>query len=61
MLNTPGERENERVLREINELTPMGRAGTLAEFCGPVLFLSSDASSYVTGHILVADGGFTIH
>jgi NAD(P)-dependent dehydrogenase (short-subunit alcohol dehydrogenase family) len=61
MLNTPGERENARVMREINELTPLGRPGTLAEFCGPVLFLSSDASSYVTGHVLVADGGFTIH
>lgn len=39
--------------------TCMGRNGTLEDIDGPVLFLCSDASSYVTGQILMVDGGFT--
>jgi NAD(P)-dependent dehydrogenase (short-subunit alcohol dehydrogenase family) len=43
----------------IRRHTPMGRAGELTELVGPVLFLASDASSYVTGQILPVDGGWT--
>lgn len=39
--------------------TCIGRNGTLADIDGPVLFLCSDASSYVTGQVLMVDGGFT--
>jgi NAD(P)-dependent dehydrogenase (short-subunit alcohol dehydrogenase family) len=38
---------------------PMGRFGEPAEIVGPALFLASDASSMVTGHILTVDGGYT--
>ena len=39
--------------------TCMGRNGELADLDGPLLFFCSEACSYVTGQILMVDGGFT--
>ena len=38
---------------------PKGRLGEPEDLAGPLLFLSSKASDFYTGHILYADGGYT--
>ncbi len=42
------------------KMTPLKRVGEADELVGPVVFLTSDASSFVTGHSIPVDGGFSI-
>jgi NAD(P)-dependent dehydrogenase (short-subunit alcohol dehydrogenase family) len=44
--------------REFLLRTPMKRYGKVEELGGAAVFLASDAASFVTGHLLVVDGGF---
>lgn len=43
-----------------NELTPMGRPGEVEEIASIALFLASPAASYMTGSVVVADGGYML-
>jgi NAD(P)-dependent dehydrogenase (short-subunit alcohol dehydrogenase family) len=51
------EREPERFAAFVAR-HPLGRGGQPDEIVGPALFLASDASSDVTGHVLAVDGGY---
>lgn len=53
--------QNEEFVRRYNNLTPLKRMAKKEEIAGPVLFLASDAASYITGHNLVVDGGWSAH
>lgn len=52
-------REHPDVAHQIIRRHPIGRLGTASEVARIVVWLSSDASSFVTGHALIADGGYT--
>ena len=51
---------NPDILKHAMALTPMGRVGEPEEMVGAILFLASEASSYVTGQVIAVDGGKTI-
>jgi len=56
---TAGVLEHEHISRRFLERTPLGRFGTVDEVAGAAVFLASPAGSYVTGHSLMVDGGWT--
>jgi NAD(P)-dependent dehydrogenase (short-subunit alcohol dehydrogenase family) len=49
----------EEFLNRYNKKVPLGRMGEANEIAGPVVFLLSDSASYITGHNLIVDGGWT--
>jgi NAD(P)-dependent dehydrogenase (short-subunit alcohol dehydrogenase family) len=51
--------QDEEFKRRYTERVPLGRMANAADLAGPLLFLASRASSYVTGTELLVDGGFT--
>ena len=56
--NTAALQSDENRNRQILGRIPAGRWGEPRDLCGAAVFLSSDASNYVHGHILAADGGW---
>lgn len=56
---TSGLRQHPVLAERLTGRTPMGRFAAPDEICGAVLFLASDASSYVTGQSIGVDGGWT--
>lgn len=54
-INFMGGRQSQE--EAVRQAVPMGRQGTPEEIASSVLYLISDASSYMTGQILLVDGG----
>ena len=52
--------QNKKFLNKLKKVIPMGRLAKKNEYNNLILFMCSDASSYMTGSIVVADGGRTI-
>jgi NAD(P)-dependent dehydrogenase (short-subunit alcohol dehydrogenase family) len=51
--------ENKEWLKYITDRIPLNRPGEPNDLDGTVIFLASDASEYITGQIILVDGGFT--
>ena len=49
---------NPEAVKMFIDHTPLGRAGSPEDIVGPAIFLASDLSAYVTGSIVMADGGY---
>lgn len=52
--------KSEKFLATYNALAPAGRPAHKGELNGTILYLSSDASSYVQGQLILVDGGVTL-
>jgi NAD(P)-dependent dehydrogenase (short-subunit alcohol dehydrogenase family) len=57
-LNEKTRAGNPELVKTFIDHTPLGRAGKAEDIVGPAIFLASDLSAYVTGSILMADGGY---
>ena len=58
MFKDPAKKEQ---LKLWMEYTPLGRPGNPPELGGAAVYLASDASSFMTGHVMVVDGGYTVY
>lgn len=58
---TTGTKETEERFKPVVDIAPMKRMGKPEEVANAVLFLSSSDASFVQGHALVVDGGYTIN
>lgn len=52
--------KNENFMKAYNMSNPAGRPGQMEELVGTIMYLSSDASNYVTGQLILVDGGITL-
>jgi 3-oxoacyl-[acyl-carrier protein] reductase len=59
-LNEKVRATNPDLVRIFLEHTPLGRAGKPEDIAGPAIFLASDLSGFVTGSIVMADGGYRV-
>jgi 3-oxoacyl-[acyl-carrier protein] reductase len=57
-LNAGTRASNPDAVKMFIDHTPLGRAGKPEDIVGPAIFLASDLSAYVTGSIVMADGGY---
>jgi len=57
-LNAAVRANNPELIKIFMDHTPLGRAGKPEDIVGPAIFLASDMASYVTGTIVMADGGY---
>ena len=60
-IETPGANNpDENIKKQTISMIPLARMGQAEDIAGAVVFLASDLSSYITGQVIVVDGGWTL-
>ncbi|MCX6763937.1 MAG: SDR family NAD(P)-dependent oxidoreductase [Candidatus Moranbacteria bacterium] len=59
-IDTPGAKSTEEAQKQTISLIPLARMGQPADIANTVVFLASEKSDYITGQIIVVDGGWTL-
>jgi NAD(P)-dependent dehydrogenase (short-subunit alcohol dehydrogenase family) len=54
------QKEGEQLEKRMVAREPLGRLGTAEEVAETVMWLCSDAASFVTGHTMTVDGGYVV-
>jgi len=57
-INAEARAKNPDMIAKVMSHTPLGRAGSAEDIVGPAIFLASDMSAYVSGSIVMVDGGY---
>ena len=52
--------DNPSLLKEVEQLAPLGRIGLVEEVSGAAILLASKAGNFITGQVITMDGGVTI-
>ena len=53
------DKQPKKFVKNYESLTPLGRMATPKDITGPIIFLCSDAASYITGQVIMVDGGWS--
>jgi len=59
-IETPGAAADEKIMQQTIAAIPMKRMGTPDDIAGAVVYLGSGLSNYVTGQVIIVDGGWTV-
>lgn len=59
-IETPGTKVLGEALKQVEQTVPLKRVGQPEDIANLVVFLASEASSYITGQLIIADGGYVI-
>jgi NAD(P)-dependent dehydrogenase (short-subunit alcohol dehydrogenase family) len=59
-IDTPGAKSTEEAQKQTIALIPLARMGKPEDIANAVVFLASDKSSYITGQVIIVDGGWTL-
>ena len=59
-IETPGAKMDEAIKKQTISIIPLARMGQPADIANAVVFLASEKSDYITGQVIVVDGGWTL-
>ena len=59
-INTPGAASSEEQTKQTITAIPLARMGAPEDIANAVVFLASEKADYITGQIIVVDGGWTL-